>query len=302
MKGVVGTVSGTSISFGSLQDSGVASTDYYSSAYDSSNSVGVYARQNSTYDGYIGTVSVSGTTMTWNTPVNFNGTDNVIQEFDSMTYDSVNQKIVHTFKDSADDSLQAIVGTVSGTSISFGTKVEAVSNGNGGNTAYFSIVGTLQGVVPLVYRDGSNGYLKYLQGTVSGTSISFAGGATLDSTNIENVPAIAYDSNNYGIVTSYSDSSTHDLWAVAVTPSGTITTTNMPTDGESYLGIATKTVADNAQVEVTTMGQIDVQQSGLTAGQKYFVQDDGSLGTSASSTATMVAGKALSATKLLISE
>ena len=76
----------------------------------------------------------------------------------------------------------------------------------------------------------------------------------------------------------------------------------MSTDGESYLGIATKTVADDAQVEVATFGQIDAQQSGLTAGQKYFVQSDGSLGTSASSTATMVAGKALSATKLLISE
>ena len=57
-----------------------------------------------------------------------------------------------------------------------------------------------------------------------------------------------------------------------------------------------------AQVEVATFGQIDAQQSGLTAGQKYFVQSDGSLGTSADSKVTTVAGKALSATKLLISE
>ena len=83
----------------------------------------------------------------------------------------------------------------------------------------------------------------------------------------------------------------------------------MATDGESYLGIATKTVANDAQAEVATFGQIDAQQSSLTAGQKYFVQSDGSLATSAdtsvpgySGTVTTVAGKALSATKLLISE
>ena len=299
LKAVVGTVSGTSITFGSLQDSGVSDTDYYSSAYDTNSSVGVYAYRNSSGDGYIGTLSISGTSITWNTPVNFNGSDNVVQQFDSMTYDSVNKKIVHTFKDSATNSLKAIVGTVSGTSISFGTKVEAVSNGNGGQTNYFSVVGTLQGVVPLVYKDDSNGYLKYLQGTVSGTSISFAGGVTLDSTNIENVPAIAYDSNNYGIVTSYSDSSTHDLWALAVTPSGNVVSGNLT--ATNYLGIASNTVADNEECIINTQGAVNPDQSSLTAGQLYYVQTDGTLSTTAGSP-SVIAGIATSATTLLVTK
>lgn len=124
----------------------------------------------------MGTLSISGTSITWNTPVNFYGTTNVSQMFDSMTYDSVNKKIVHTFRDMQNGKLMSVVATVSGTSLSLGTVVEAVSYANGGNTAYHSVVGTLQGVVPLVYRDANSPYsLKYLQGTVSGTSISFAG-------------------------------------------------------------------------------------------------------------------------------
>ena len=298
LKAVVGTVSGTSISFGSLQDSGVSNTDYYSSAYDTNSSVGVYAYHDSGSDGYMGTLSISGTSITWNTPVNFYGTTNVSQMFDSMTYDSVNKKIVHTFRDMQNGKLMSVVATVSGTSLSLGTVVEAVSYANGGNTAYHSVVGTLQGVVPLVYRDANSPYsLKYLQGTVSGTSISFAGGVTLDSTNIEDTPAIAYDSNNYGIVTSYSDSSTHDLWAVAVTPSGNVISGNLT--ATNYLGIASNTVANNENATIQTQGAVNPDQSSLTAGQLYYVQTDGTLSTTAGSP-SVIAGIATSATTLLI--
>jgi len=120
---------------------------------------------------------------------------------------------------------------------------------------------------------------------------------------------ICFDSTTKRFIVSYSDDATNDGYAVVGSLIGTGTTSNIATDGESYIGIATKTVVDNAQAEVATFGQIDAQQSGLTAGQKYFVQSDGSLATSADSsvpgytgTVTTVAGKALSATKLLITE
>ena len=73
---------------------------------------------------------------------------------------------------------------------------------------------------------------------------------------------------------------------------------------ENFIGFATKTVADNAQAEVATFGQIDAQQSSLTTGQLYYVQGDGTLGTSAHTdggTVSVVGGRALSASKLLIS-
>ena len=112
----------------------------------------------------------------------------------------------------------------------------------------------------------------------------------------------AFDSDTNRFVAVYVDDATVDGQSVVGSLVGSKTISNIATDGESYIGIATKTVADDAQVEVATFGQIDAQQSGLTAGQKYFVQSDGSLGTSADSSVTTVAGKALSATKLLISQ
>ncbi len=50
-----------------------------------------------------------------------------------------------------------------------------------------------------------------------------------------------------------------------------------------------------------TKGGIDDAQSSLTIGSTYYVQDNGTLGTSAGSVST-VAGTALSATTLLIGD
>ena len=298
LKAIVGTVSGTSINFGTISDSGVTESDYYSSAYDKNSSVGVYAYMNAFGDGYMGTLSISGTSITWNTPVNFYGTTNVTQFFDSMTYDSVNKKIIHTFRDSQNGKLMAIVATISGTSLSLGTVVEAVSNANGGNTNSFSIVGTNQGAIPLVYRDANSPYyLKYLQGTVSGTSISFSGGVSLNSQSIQDIPSIAYSTNDYGIVTAYAESSAHDLQAVAVTPSGTVITNNL--NATNFIGFAQNTVSDNEDVKVAIISQSDENQSGLTTASQYYVQVDGTLSTTAG-TPSVLGGTALSSTKILI--
>ena len=144
---------------------------------------------------------------------------------------------------------------------------------------------------------------------LSGTTLTKGTDRTIETTTATNTCAAAYDPDTKRVVVIFKENTDNDIYYQVVAIEGTETTTNMATDGESYLGIATKTVANDAQAEVATFGQIDAQQSSLTAGQKYFVQSDGSLATSADSvvpgytgTVTTVAGKALSATKLLITE
>jgi len=110
-----------------------------------------------------------------------------------------------------------------------------------------------------------------------------------------------------GLGLSKADDTDNDGYSVVGSLIGSKTTTNLASDGESYLGIAKKAATANSEAQIITFGGVDSQQSGLTAGQKYFVQSDGSLATSADSSGagsgtTMAAGKALSATKLLISE
>ena len=217
LKAVVGTVSGTSITFGSLQDSGVSSTDYYSSAYDKNSSVGVAAYRDTDAHGNIRTLSISGTSITWNTNVEFQAS-NTTMSADGMTYDETNNKIVLFFKDSS-DNVQGIVGTVSGTTISMGTAVDSTLN-NGSMT--FACVWTKQGVIALINRDDSSPYyLKYIQATVSGTSLTYAGAATLngqavsvDATGV----SIAYNSSTYDVVPFYVENGAKDAQGVVVIP------------------------------------------------------------------------------------
>ena len=66
-----------------------------------------------------------------------------------------------------------------------------------------------------------------------------------------------------------------------------------------FIGFTDTTYDDGDLVKVQVGGSVNDLQSGLTAGQTYFVQTDGSIGTSAAST-SVTAGTAVSATKLLV--
>ena len=58
-------------------------------------------------------------------------------------------------------------------------------------------------------------------------------------------------------------------------------------------------VADGGHALVDTQGAISDNQTGLTAGQSYYVQNDGTLGTTADDP-SVFAGTAVSATKLIV--
>ena len=51
--------------------------------------------------------------------------------------------------------------------------------------------------------------------------------------------------------------------------------------------------------EITLQGGLLINQTGLITGATYYVQEDGTLGTNAD-TINVIAGKALSSTKLLL--
>ena len=58
-------------------------------------------------------------------------------------------------------------------------------------------------------------------------------------------------------------------------------------------------MADNEDVKVKVISQSDENQSGLTTASQYYVQDDGTLSTTAG-TPSVLGGTALSSTKILI--
>ena len=68
---------------------------------------------------------------------------------------------------------------------------------------------------------------------------------------------------------------------------------------ENFLGFAAHTYADTQSALVNSTCTVDRNQSGLTAGQTYYVQTDGSLGTTAADP-SVVAGTAISSTEIIV--
>ena len=289
---VVGTVSGTSISFGSAVVFESANTQDSSTTFDSTNGKVVIAYRDHGNSGYgtaiIGTVS--GTSISFGTPVVFLSAD-VMNDSLSTTFDSSNDKIIITFApDGSNRFGKAIIGTVSGTSISFGSVVEF----NSGNTQYIDATyDSFNKKVVLVYRDEANSdYGTLIVGTVSGTSISFGSEVVFESGGGVNYTKNVFDSTNGRVVIAYRDPNSQGKAIVFKNASTNLTSTN-------FLGFSNAAYTDGQTATIQITGSVDDAQSGLTTARKHYVQNDGTLSTTAGSP-SVEAGTAVSATKIIV--
>ena len=285
---IVGTVSGTNISFGTPAVFESASATYISCAFDSnSNKVVIAYRDNGNNDygtSIVGTVS--GTNISYGSAVVFNAGR---ADRNAVVFDSNSNKIVIAFMDGGDSEKgKAIVGTVSGTGISYGSEVVFLDTGSYAD--YISAVyNSLAQKVIISYRrviaSNSAQSGELISGTVSGTSISF-GSATQFNNAGSNYMASAYDSTSSTVVTAYSDAGDSNKGTAIVYQAGFDNTVR----GQ---------VASGGAALVNTKGAININQNALTAGQSYFVQTDGTITTTAG-TPSVFAGTAVSATKLIV--
>lgn len=201
-RAVVGTVSGTSITFGTEVQYESGSSFDNNVIYDANaQKIVIVYRDNGNSDrpkAVVGTVS--GTSITFGSIVTISSNSCTALR---ASYDPTSTSIIVVRTDTGNSYYgTANVGTVSGTSISFGT--DAVFNSA---TTYAGVpagdVGS--GKVVVGYRDnGNSGYGTAKVGTVSGSSISF-GSATVfktASTEGDNLQAI-YDPDNQKTVIVY---------------------------------------------------------------------------------------------------
>jgi len=284
---IVGTVSGTSISFGTAVVFESAASRHISATYDSNAQKVVIAYRdqgNSSYGtAIVGTVS--GTSISFGTAVVF---ESAATLYISATYDANAQKVVIAYQDDANAHYgTAIVGTVSGTSISFGTAVVFESASSNSISAVYDA--NAQKVV-IAYRDvGNSQYGTAVVGTVSGTSISFGTAVVFESANSFYISA-TYDSNAQKVVIAYRDDGNSSYGTSVVFQ-------NEGTNAPSYIGLSTQTVTDTDPVDVTIIGGVNEDITGLTAASLYYVADNGDLTTIVTDT---YAGRALASTKLLV--
>ena len=175
---VVGSVSGTNISFGSTVIFNSENTSRQSLSYDSSAEKVVLAYRTTNNVGKAQVGTVSGTNVSWGTAAVYNdgGTGPSV----SCAYDINANKTVVAYKDENNSSYgTAIVGSVSGTNISFGSEVvfEAATADN----LWVGYDSSSQKVV-ISYRDrGNSDFGTAIVGSVSGTSISFGTAAVFEA-------------------------------------------------------------------------------------------------------------------------
>jgi len=288
---VVGTISGTSISFGTPVVFESASVEFIDSTFDSSNNkvVIVYQDEGNSSHGTAIVGTVSGTSISFGSAAVFESADT---RDINVAYDSNAQKAVIAYRDVGNSQYgTAIVGTVSGTDITFGTAaVFATSASEYNGIAYDA---SAQKVV-IAYADtGSSYHGKAVAGTVSGTSITFGSIVTYESaTTYYHRPV--YDSNAERVVIPYTDSGNSDYGTAAVFRSASTNLTS-----ENFIGFAENDCTDNGLATIQLGGSVNDKQTSLTAGQTYFVQTDGTIGTTADSP-SVTAGTAVSSTEILV--
>ena len=282
-KAIVGTVSGTSISFGSAAEfeAGDVNHETLMSTFDSANNKVVIAYRDGgdSNKGKAVVATVSGTSVSFGTPVEFSAT-NFFNS--SITFDSTNNKIIIVYGDNGNSNYgTAVVGTVSGTAISFGSTVVWNNSESARNSASYS--STADKTI-VFFRSGANSDTgRLLELTTSGTSVTASSTQQFSATTTSASSSV-FDPDNNVVVNAYIDEgNSTDLETVQVT--GTT--------------ITRAEVASGQPARLDIIGSVSDNQIGLTAGQQYFVQNNGTISTTAASP-SVLAGTAISATELVV--
>ncbi|MEA2037046.1 MAG: hypothetical protein U9O94_06030 [Nanoarchaeota archaeon] len=280
---IVGTVSGTSISFGTAAVFESAITTHISCCQVDTDKAVIGYRDggNSNYGTTI-VGTVSGTSISFGSPVVF--------ESASTSYISCclidTSKIVIGYRDAGNNGYgTAIVGTVSGTSISFGTAAVFES----ASTSYISCCLVDTNKVVLCYQDvGNSGYGTAIVGTVSGTGISFSGSPVVfESASTEYISCCQIDTAK--VVLCYQDEGNSDYGTAVVM-------TTESSNAADWIGVATETKTTGQSCEINTAGGADDNQSGLSVGEDYYLNATGTLGT----TGIAYVGRAVAADTIIL--
>ncbi len=247
---VVAKITGTSLSFGSQEYFEAGYTYYPVPVYDSNANKTVFFYRdggNSNYGTAI-VATVSDLSISFGSAVVF---ESAQTEHQTAAFDSANNKIVVAYADSGNSGYgTAIVGTVSGTSISFGSAAvfESASTGNAQMQAAYNVAA---GKTVIGYVDsGNSSYGTYVEATVSGTSVSFSTPAVFESATVSYTPAFAaYDSTANVVVFAYRDGGNANYGTA-------IAYRSQYSNSGDFAGITNQAINNSASGEVVVEGGV----------------------------------------------
>jgi hypothetical protein len=292
--------------------------------------------------------TVTGTSMTF-------GTATTIAAgrvgYTSTVYDSVNNRIVVTYtrvtSGDYNGPVMAAVGTVSGTSISFGTAVQIT-----GTLPFYWVSSTFDPVnnrvvvsySTFINADGNYGYIKAFQ--VSGSTVTAIGSQVLILGPSYIWGSVCWDEVSGQILMFYSTANTnvrvkiYSLVGSILTATSTVNLfntgsaifisaassdaegwftvvfggANPPSSSASsigyrapfnnltannFVGFSSANYANAQTATVNIVGSVITNQTGLIPGRKYYVQPNGTLAQTAA-TPSVYAGQSTTATTLIV--
>jgi len=241
VKAVVGTISGTSISFGTVFVVNSSTSESIRGVYDSINDkvVVVYGKSYGSNPGYSKVLTVSGTTITAGSEVTFSGSTNVSGISMAPVFDPDTGKIAVVYWEyGGGDPLKVSIGAVSGTSISYTPGNQFATGGRYVDAVY----DTAANAFAIIYSDVSNN-LRVIAATLSGTTMTF--GSALDlytgASAQNSFPSIGYDASASAFVAVYADETNNKYGTARV---GTISGTTI-TLGSATLVSGNQSFASN---------------------------------------------------------
>ena len=287
-----------SVSFGTVATFENGGTEDTNAAFNSSlNKHHIIYKDidNSNY-GTIVTGTVSGTSITFNTPVVFNsGTTNEPH----VGYDVANDKLLLVFKDASVGGSPgtAIVATASsGGGYTLGSKVVFES---GHTRTPNPVYNPDTGKFTVFYMDDADSDKgKFVVGTISGTSVTFGDPVIFNDADTSGSAKLylqaAYDTTLDRNLVVYTGENNNYYGTAKVVRNESTNLTS-----ENFIGLAEYAAADTETATVLIKGGVSTTQSSLTPGQTYFVQGDGTLALTADDP-SVTAGTAVTSTKLIV--
>ena len=254
----------------------------------------------------IGRKSTSDNTITWGSEIEWHGYD-----WDKAGLACANGKVVVVFNDKNDSrKLKYRVGTLSSSdnTVSWGS-----TTATGLTDHCFNVDLCYQSSIDkfiISYTVSPNGTTqqngddsKVAKGALSGTSITWSNATTYDNDSnrsLNIIPLGGTLASKFAafahVGSAINDSNKNKFY---IRHAATVTSNLVGND--LYVGFADQAYSNGQTATIKTYGNNVDTLSGLTPGSKYYVQGDGTVGTSAA-TPTTRAGIAIGTTKLLIQE
>ena len=294
---ISGTLSGTALSFGTEAVFETSATKITTVAFDPNvaNKFVIAYRKQTNEQGLAIVGTVSGSSVSYGSTYTFNAA--ATGDHISLSMDPINaNKFIIAYKDAGNSgSGTCIIGTMSGTNtLSFGSEFVF----NSGNTPAINVAFSLQvaNKFAVGYRNqGSSSVGTVVIGLVSGSGITYGTPSVVQSAVTSDISVIFSNTLGKFIFNCKDDGSSGHAFS-AVCQMGAVTTNLTATN---FVGMPDKAYVNGATAVVALEGGVSTNQTSLTIGSTYFVQGDGTLGTSAG-TVSVEAGKAISATSLLL--